>query len=67
MNILVTGGAGYIGSVLVPILLKNKHSVTVLDNFLFNQNSFQNLNKTNNIEIIKGDVRDKIIFKELFF
>ena len=65
MNILVTGGAGYIGSVLVPMLLKNKFNVTVLDNFLFNQNSIQNLNKTSNLEIINGDVRDKSKVKEL--
>tara|TARA_B100001250_G_C19654268_1_gene724125 strand:+ start:77 stop:1012 length:936 start_codon:yes stop_codon:yes gene_type:complete len=65
MNILVTGGAGYIGSVLIPILLKSNFNVTVLDNFLFNQNSLDEIKKDNRLNIVKGDVRDESIIKNL--
>lgn len=39
MNILITGGAGYIGSILTPLLLSEGHHVTVLDNFLYGQDT----------------------------
>ncbi len=38
-KILVTGGGGYIGSIMVPELLARGHQVTVLDNFMYNENS----------------------------
>jgi len=63
MKILVTGGAGYLGSVLVPALLKEKHKVTVLDNFLYHQNSLLDCCHDRNLTIIRGDARDEALVK----
>lgn len=56
-NILVTGGAGYIGSTLVPFLLDAGHRVTVLDNFLFKQTSLNHVCHHPNFSVVCGDVR----------
>ncbi|MBM4053774.1 MAG: NAD(P)-dependent oxidoreductase [Planctomycetes bacterium] len=64
-NILVTGGAGYLGSVLVPELLKLGHKVTVLDNFMFGQNSLLECCADNNFEVVRGDTRDEELLKRL--
>lgn len=62
-NILVTGGAGYIGNVLVRLLEKKKFNVTVVDNLFFKQdNTLKNLN----IKFINGDIRDEKIFSKDF-
>ncbi|RKZ48288.1 MAG: hypothetical protein DRR16_31945 [Candidatus Parabeggiatoa sp. nov. 3] len=55
-NILVTGGAGFIGSHLVEYLLERGHDVTVLDNFSTGQREY--LTGLNNLEIIEGDIGD---------
>ncbi len=60
-NILITGGAGYIGSVLSKSLLEKGYSVTVLDNFRYNQNSLLDCCYEDNFRIIRGDVRDEQI------
>ena len=65
MNILVTGGAGYIGSLLVPELINLNYNVTVLDNFMFKQNSLINIDKKKNFELIIGDVRDNFLIKDI--
>lgn len=59
MKILVTGGAGYIGSVLVPELLRVGHDVTVVDNFMYGQQSLLDCCYHENLSIIRGDARDK--------
>ena len=65
MKILVTGGAGYIGSILVPELIKLNHEVTVLDNFMYKQSSLNHLCVFENFKIINGDIRDKNLIKSL--
>jgi nucleoside-diphosphate-sugar epimerase len=55
-KIVVTGGAGYIGSVLVPALLKKGYKVTVLDSLLFNQPSLLDCCSDPNFEFIQGDI-----------
>ena len=56
-KVLVTGGAGFIGSNLVRVLLENNNSVSVLDNFMSGYRS--NLDPFPSVRIIEGDVRDK--------
>jgi len=64
MKILVTGGAGYIGSVLIPELLKAGYKVTVLDNFMYQQNSLLECIANDNFDVVRGDARDESILKE---
>lgn len=62
-NILITGGAGYIGSVLAPALLAKGHRVTVLDNFYFNQLTLMDCCPNPDFTIIRGDARDEETLK----
>ncbi|MEA1979908.1 MAG: NAD(P)-dependent oxidoreductase [candidate division Zixibacteria bacterium] len=57
-NIFVTGGAGYIGSVLVNLLLSKGYKITVLDNLLHGYNPLVNIN-SDNLIFVEGDIRDK--------
>lgn len=59
LHILVTGGAGYIGSILVPTLLARGHRVTVLDNLYYDQPSLLDCCFNPNLEIVRGDARDR--------
>lgn len=56
-KILVTGGAGYLGSTMVPDLLAAGHKVTVLDNFMFKQASLNHVCHHTNFSVVKGDIR----------
>lgn len=56
-DILVTGGAGYLGSTLVPALLSAGHRVTVVDSFLFRQTSLNHVCHDPNFSVVKGDIR----------
>jgi len=58
-KILVTGGAGYLGSIMVPDLLTAGHKVTVLDNFMFKQSSLNHCCYHPNFTVVKGDIRQK--------
>ena len=65
MKILVTGGAGYLGAVLVPELLKQGHQVTVLDNFMYNQSALLDCCIDQNLTVVRGDTRDKAVVEKL--
>ena len=62
MKILITGGAGYVGSKLVPKLLKNGHHVKVLDLMIYGDDV---LDDHPNLEKIKGDIRNQELLKKV--
>ena len=64
-RILVTGGAGYIGSLLVPELLSIGHHVTVIDNFMYRQTSLLQNCSNRNFDVINGDVRNHALISEV--
>jgi nucleoside-diphosphate-sugar epimerase len=64
-KILITGGAGYLGSILTPRLLQLGHKVTVLDSFTHNQPSLAAVCFDKNLSIVRGDARDPAILKSL--
>ena len=59
-NIFITGGAGYVGSVLTPALLSKNYNVTVYDLFIYGDT----LEKHKNLKIIKGDLRNTTLLEE---
>ena len=61
-NIFVTGGAGYVGSSLVPLLLKKGYRVTVLDLMIYGENV---LPKHDKLRIVKGDIRNQELLKKI--
>ena len=58
MKILVTGGSGYLGSILTRKLLVNGHHVRILDNFLFGKDSIKDIESNKKLEVVEGDIRD---------
>jgi nucleoside-diphosphate-sugar epimerase len=64
-SVLVTGGAGYIGSVLVAKLLNKKYKVIVLDNFLYKQTSLAHLISNKDLSLVFGDVRNHELVSSL--
>ena len=62
-KVLVTGGAGYLGSILVPALLDSGYRVTVLDNFLFGQDSLLACCASRDFSVLRGDCREPAVLK----
>ena len=55
MRLLVTGGAGYLGSIMVPALLAEGHEVTVIDSFMYNQNSLLDCCHHPALTVVRGN------------
>lgn len=62
-NVLVTGGAGYVGAVLVPKLLDKGYGVKVIDLYIYGEDVLNAVKNNPNLREVKGDIRDKKLLK----
>lgn len=65
LRVLITGGAGYLGSILSERLLREGHRVTVVDNLMFGQSPHFHLCADPGYEFVRGDARDEALMKRL--
>jgi nucleoside-diphosphate-sugar epimerase len=63
-TVLVTGGAGYVGAVLIPKLLKANYIVKVVDLYLYGEHVFKTFKGNSNLKEIKGDIRNAELLKK---
>ncbi len=64
-KVFVTGGAGYVGSVLIPKLLAAGHQVKVLDLYIYGEHVLDAVKDNPNLEQIKGDIRDRALLEKI--
>lgn len=64
-TVLVTGGAGYVGAVLVPKLLEAGYNVIVLDLFIYGEHVLNGSRKNSNLKTIKGDIRNQKLLRDI--
>jgi len=64
-RVLITGGAGYLGSVMAPHLLSKGYDVTVLDTFMFQQNSLADCCRYDSFDVVRGDCRNEALLTDL--
>ena len=64
-RVLVTGGAGYVGAVLVPRLIESGYQVRVLDLYMFGENALKGVEDHPNLEQINGDIRDQSLLHQV--
>ena len=64
-EVLVTGGAGYVGAVLVPKLLDHGYDVRVLDLFIYGDHVLDSVKDNKRLELFKGDIRDQSLLKKI--
>ena len=64
-QVLITGGAGYVGSVLVPKLLRAGYEVKVIDLYLYGDHVLDEVKHHPNLEQIKGDIRNRDLLEKI--
>ena len=65
-NVLVTGGSGYLGSIIVPALLDRGFAVTVIDKFMYGQDSLAAVCYNPDFSLVRGDVRSSETMRTSF-